>query len=93
MKPLTGQQKQVYDYLKAHSHATIREIRDNTFPSVQKPCMRLAEMERLGVDVQRHGRNKHREMLYSIGTPLTKQVQKIEIRDGVAYRSYENVNV
>ncbi len=46
---MTKQQKQIYAYLRANEGATVREMRNNTFPSVQKPCMRLAEMDRLGI--------------------------------------------
>lgn len=70
---LSRQQRIVYDYLKEHPCSTIREIRDAT--RVQKPCMRLAEMERLGVKVERHGRNKYREERYSV-EPIRRTVME-----------------
>ena len=75
---LANQQKQVYDFIKAHPHTTIREIRNGTFPSVQKPCMRISEInwlwrEQNGIDhsidlqhIVTVGRNGYREALKAI---------------------------
>lgn len=79
---LNGQHKQVYDYLKANGRATIREIRDNTFPSVQKPCMRISEINRrsqeeLGYNlIGNAGKNKSREVIKTIIQELPER--KIE---------------
>lgn len=73
MKPLTNQQKQVYEYLKAHPHSTVREMNRGIFPGVDKVSARLSELADKGIKIEKHGRNKYREMVYSIGQPLTKQ--------------------
>lgn len=79
---LNGQHKQVYDYLKTHGRATIREIRDNTFPSVQKPCMRISEINRMYKDftgdkeaemIGNAGKNKSREVIKTIVQELPEK--------------------
>lgn len=98
---LTGQHKQVYDYLKAHGKATIREIRNNTFPSVQKPCMRCSEINRRSVEelgyelIVNSGKNKSREVYKTIAKPLTKSVPTYHFDEerGVMVEKFETVEV
>ena len=73
---LANQQKQVYDFIKAHPHTTIREIRNAT--NIMKPCMRISEInwlwrEQNGIDhstdlqhIVTVGRNSYREALKAI---------------------------
>jgi hypothetical protein len=69
MQILRGQEKQVYDYLLAHPGATVREMRDGTFPGVQKPCMRMSYLKNKGIEIEDMGRNKHREKMYRLKNP------------------------
>lgn len=80
---LRGQQKTVYDYIKAHPHTTIREIRNAN--RIMKPCMRVSEInylwrEQNGIDhstglqlIVTVGRNDSKEAL--------KAIAKIRPRD------------
>lgn len=73
---LANQQKTVFDYVKAHPHTTIREIRNAT--NIMKPCMRISEInwlwrEQNGIDhstgldfIVTVGRNQYREALKAI---------------------------
>lgn len=73
---LANQQKQVYAFIKAHPHTTIREIRNAT--NIMKPCMRISEInwlwrEQNGIDhstelqhIVTVGRNGYREALKAI---------------------------
>lgn len=89
MKPLSGQHKQVYEYLRDHPGATVREMRDNTFPGVQKPCMRMSELKKTyGVDIVDIGRNKHREKMYKLNSQLTKRKSVVSIIDGRAVETF-----
>lgn len=90
---LKGQKKQVYEYLRDNPGVTVREMNRNMFPGVDKVSARLSELQQLGVHIEKLGRNKHREMMYSIGTPLTKQVSSVEIIDGRAVETIKSVNI
>ncbi len=92
MTKLTKQQKQVYDYLQANEGATVREIHRGTYPCVDKVSARLSELGKI-VEIEKLGRNKHREMMYRIAKPLTKKKQHVKIGDGVAKVWYEEVPV
>jgi len=91
---LKGQHKQVYDYLRTVEKATIREIRNGTFPSVQKPCMRISEINRLSQKelgyelIVNDGKNKSREVFKKISRPLTKRVQHVDVSTGVAVLTF-----
>lgn len=74
---LTGQEKQVYEYLLAHPGATVREMRVGCFPSVQKPCMRMSYLKNKGVEIEDMGRNKHREKMYRIRTVLPAAKKRV----------------
>lgn len=88
---LTGQHKQVYEYLRDHPGATVREMRDGTFPGVQKPCMRMSELKKThGVDIIDIGRNKHREKMYKLNSQLTKQISTFHY-DPVAHMMVERL--
>jgi len=79
MKSLSGQHKQVYEYLRDHPGATVREMREGCFPGVQKPCMRMSELKKThGVDIVDIGRNKHREKMYKLNTQLVKTVSSFQ---------------
>lgn len=90
---LAGQRKQVYDIIKENPGITVREIHRMAYPGIDKVSARLSEIEAAGVQIERLGRNKHREMMYAVGKPLTKKQQVVEVKDGVAHVTYIDVPV
>jgi len=92
---MTPQESKVYYYIKANPGCTTHDITRDTF--IQKPCARIVGLEGKGVVVTRRGTVKYEgtkafARLY-IDCPLTKKEQVIEIRDGVAHRSYKTVEI
>ena len=95
MTKLNPQEEKVYRYILANPGCTTHDITVATF--VQKPCARIVGIESKGIKVIRRGQVKYPgtrpfEKLY-IEEPLTKQEMHIEIRDGVAIRTFQTVNV
>lgn len=93
MPKLNPQEEKVYRYILANPGCTTHDITRDTF--IQKPCARIVGLESKGIKVTRNGEVKYPgtrpfAKLY-IDKPFTKQVQKIDIVDGVAVRTYETV--
>lgn len=92
---LNPQEEKVYRYILANPGCTTHDITRDTF--VQKPCARIVGLESKGVVVERRGEIKYPgtrpfSRLY-IGKPLTKRVQRVQVVDGVAHLSYEEVPI
>lgn len=94
---LSPAQQAIYNYLKEHGGATYRELNDNLY--MRKSDMRVAEMnhahqqekgEPLIVTLRKKPNGEH---IKGLARPLTKKQQRVEIRDGVAFVSYEEVAV
>jgi hypothetical protein len=97
MKPLTGQRKSVYEYIRDNPACTVEAVRRAT--NATKADMRISEInfeyrkehgEDLIVNV---GKNQYRQVLKSVKTPITKQIQHIEIVNNIAVRTYETVAI
>lgn len=94
---LTKAQKKIYDLLKERGALTTREIDAALF--MTRSSMRISEMnhahqqekgEPLIITVRK---KKNGEHVKGIAKPLTKKQQKVEIVDGVARVTYEEVDV
>lgn len=92
---MTKQQEKVYRYIMNNRGCTTHDIVRDTF--VQKPCARISELRALGVKVVSIGHKKYPGSkafeMYAIEEPMMKKVQRVEVRDGVAYLSFETVPV
>lgn len=98
MKPLTRQKKAVYEYLKVHGPATIREIRDAT--RAMKCDMRISEInyayrQEHGKDlIVNVGKNKYNEVIKGIAETIKKYVYKPRFNpDGTVTMIQEAVDV
>ena len=94
---LNPQQKAVYNHLVEHGEATIVELRNALF--IAKPCMRISEInqaynEKHGEDLIVTVRKKpNGEHVKGLARRLTKRVQHVEVKDGVAIISYQEVTI
>lgn len=92
---MTKQQEKVYRYILDHPGCTTKEIMLGT--GIQCPSGRISELRDQGVKIVSVGQKKYPGSkafeMYKIEKPLTKQVQRIEVVDGRAIRSFEEVVV
>lgn len=83
---LTPQERKVYNYIKANPGCTTHDITRDTF--VQKPCARISDLKTKGVEIENVGQVKYPGTRafekYAIHSPVTKEVERYEIVDGVA---------
>ena len=92
---MTKQQEKVYRYILEHRGCTTKDIMLGT--GIQCPSGRISELRNQGVQIISIGHRKFDGSkafeMYAIDEPLTKQVQHIEIVNGVAILSYKTVPV
>lgn len=86
----------VYKCILENPGITSKEIMLVT--GVQCPSGRISEIRDLGIKIISIGQRKFPgskpfEMYKIEGEPLTKQEMRIEIKDGVAIRTFQTVNV